>query len=114
GSLQSKEKHDIPQKRSETLTYKSDGSVASSSVRMNQEITQYDEDGSLQKTTTISGEGRLDLVIVNKDGTSKKESHVPDQVDAYGNWIKQTKWITDSNGTRPLVVTYRTITYYEK
>jgi hypothetical protein len=115
GSLREKVTHDIPQKRSETVTFKPDGSVETKSVRVNQEITQRDGDGSLVKTTTISGEGRLvDEVLVNKDGTSKRQSEVPDQLDDHGNWIKKTNLITDANGTRPLKVTYRTITYYEK
>ena len=48
----------------------------------------------------------------NPDGTIRKESQIPDEVDAHGNWLKQTKWVSDSLGTRPVKVTYRVITYY--
>ena len=53
-------------------------------------------------------------VKFSKDGSTKRESQIPDQLDSRGNWIKQTTWLTDANGTRPVKVTYRTITYYEK
>ena len=39
-----------------------------------------------------------------------RESQIADEVDTYGNWIKQTKWITDAHGRRPVKVTYRKIT----
>ncbi len=115
GSLQSTEVQDIAKKRVEMVTYNPDGSVATKSIRVNQEIAEYAEDGSLQKTTTISSQGRLpDEVTLSKDGSTRRESQVPDLIDSQGNWIKQTKWLTDSNGTRPVKVTYRAITYYEK
>ena len=50
--------------------------------------------------------------VLNKDGSTKKESNAPTQLDAYGNWTKLTKWQTDSQGTRPLSVAYRTLSYY--
>ena len=99
--------------RSETTTYKPDGSIADKTVRTAQQLEQYDADGSLQKTGTISVEHRLlDEVVLNKDGSRKKESNAPDQLDAHGNWTKLTRWQTDSQGTRPLLVAYRTLTYY--
>jgi len=114
GSLQSTAVTEIPKKRRETTTYRPDGSVETKSVQVDQEIAEYAEDGSLQKTTTISSQGRLlDEVMVSKDGATKRESQTPDQIDAQGNWIKQTKWLTDSKGTRPVKVTYRAIAYYE-
>jgi len=45
--------------------------------------------------------------VLNKDGSTNKESNGPDQVDAHGNWTKLTKWLTDSQGTRPVSVAYR-------
>jgi hypothetical protein len=114
GSLQLREVHELSSKRSEMVTYKADGSVAGKSIRVNQEITRYAEDGALRKTTSISNQGRLpDEVMLNEDGTTRRESQIPDQIDAQRNWIKQTKWITDSNGVRPVKVTYRSISYYE-
>ena len=62
---------------------------------------------------TISVETRqVDEVVLNKDGSRKKESNASDQIDAHGNWTKMTRWQTDSQGTRPLSVAYRTLTYY--
>lgn len=113
GSLASTYFYEAEKKRSETITYQPDGSVANKIVRTAQQIAQYGPDGSLQKTGTISVENRMvDEVVVNKDGSTKKESNAPDQIDAHGNWTKMTKWQTDSQGTRPLTVAYRTLSYY--
>ena len=115
GSLKSAYEYEAAKNRAETITYNVDGSVATKTVHVNREIEQYGGDGSLQLTTTVSAEGRLlDQVMVNKDGSGTRESQVPDQKDAHGNWTKQTKWLTDEKGTRPMTVTYRAITYYEK
>lgn len=113
GSLRSTEVYEAPNKQT-TITWNRDGSVASKSVRVNQEISHYGPDGSFQKATMISRDRLLDEVMLNQDGSTKRESQVPDEVDAYENWTKQTKWLTDSKGTRPLKITYRQITYYEK
>lgn len=113
GSLVSINFYEAKKNRSETTTYQPDGSIANKTVRTAQQVEQYGPDGSLQKTGTISAEHRLvDEVVLNKDGSRKKESNTPDQLDAHGNWTKLTKWQTDSQGTRPLSVTYRTLTYY--
>ncbi len=113
GSLASTTFYEAEKKRSETTNYQPDGSIANKTVRTAQQVEQYGPDGSLQKTATISVEHRLvDEVVLNKNGPTKKESSAPDQLDAYGNWTKLTKWQTDSQGTRPLTVTYRTLTYY--
>jgi antitoxin component YwqK of YwqJK toxin-antitoxin module len=113
GSLASISLYEAEKKRSEATTYNPDGSVANKTVRTAQQVEVYGPDGSLQKTTTISVEHRLaDEVVLNKDGSRKKESNAPDQLDAHGNWTKLTKWQTDSQGTRPLTVAYRTLTYY--
>ena len=114
GTLQQTEVYSAPNKR-ETTIYKPDGSIATKSLRIGQEIAYYNADGSLQKFTTISNPDRLtDELTINQKEPSKRESQIPDQTDSHGNWIKQTKWLTDANGTKPLIVTYRTITYYEK
>jgi antitoxin component YwqK of YwqJK toxin-antitoxin module len=113
GSLASTTFYEAEKRRSETITYQPDGSVANKTVRTAQQVEQYAGDGSLQKTGTISVDQRLlDEVVLNKDGSTKKESNAPDQLDAHGNWIKLTRWQTNSQGTRPLSVAYRTLTYY--
>lgn len=113
GSLSLMSIYDAEKGRSEAITYQPDGSIANRTVRTGQQIEQYGPDGSLQKTGTISMENRLvDEVVLNKGGLTRKESNAPDQLDAHGNWTKVTKWQTDSQGTRPLSVAYRTLTYY--
>jgi len=113
GSLALVSFYEAEKKRSEATTYNPDGSVANKTVRTAQQLEQYGPDGSLQKTGTISVENRLvDEVVLNKDGSAKKESNAPDQIDAHGNWTKMTRLQTDSQGTRPLTVGYRTLTYY--
>lgn len=113
GSLASINFYEAKKRRSETTNYQPDGSVADKTVRTGQQVEQYGPDGSLHKTGTISVEHRLlDEVVLNKDGLTKKESNAPDQLDAHGNWTKLTRWQTDSQGTRPLSVAYRTLTYY--
>jgi antitoxin component YwqK of YwqJK toxin-antitoxin module len=113
GSLASMNLYEAAKNRSETTTYQPDGSIANKTVRTAQQIEQYGPDGSLRKTGTISVEHRLlDEVVLNQDGSRKKESSAPDQLDAHGNWTKMTRWQTDSHGTRPLSVVYRTLTYY--
>ena len=113
GSLASISLYETEKRRSETTNYQPDGSIANKTVRTDQQLEQYGPDGSLQKTGTISVEHRLlDQVVLNNDGSTKKESSTPDQLDAHGNWTKLTRWQTDSHGTRPLSVAYRTLTYY--
>ena len=113
GSLASVQFYEAEKRRSETTTYQPDGSIANKTVRTAQQVEQYGPDGSLQKTAIISVEHRLvDQVVLNKDRSRQRESNAPDQLDAHGNWTKMTRWQTDSQGTRPLTVTYRTLTYY--
>lgn len=113
GSRRSVTTYSYETKRSETTTYRPDGSVENKSYRENWDIAQYGPDGSLQKATAISGEHRLvDEVTLEKDGSARREAERPDVIDAHGNWTKQTKWFTDETGTKPLKVTYRTLTYY--
>lgn len=113
GSLASTNFFEYEKRRSETITYKPDGSIVDKTIRTAQQVEQYGADGSLEKTGTISVEHRLlDQVVLNKDGSRKRESNAPDQLDAHGNWTKLTRWQTDSEGTRPLTVAYRTLTYY--
>ena len=113
GSLASTSFYEAEKRRSETITYQPDGSVANKTIRTGQLLEQYGPDGSLQKTTTISVPDRLlDEVVLNQDGSRRKESNAPDRLDAHGNWTKLTRWQTDSQGTRPLSVAYRTLTYY--
>jgi len=113
GSLAATTFYEPEKKRSETTAYNPDGSVANKTVRTGQQVETYGPDGSLQKTGTISVQHRLvDEVVLNKDGSRTKESNAPDQIDARGNWTKMTRLQTDSQGTRPIGVAYRTLTYY--
>ena len=113
GTLQQLEIYIAPNRKEITI-YHADGSVATKSVRVGQEIAHYNADGSLGKFTTISDPDRLtDDLTLNQKEPTKRESQIPDMVDSHGNWTKQTKWLTDANGTRPLVTTYRAITYYD-
>lgn len=113
GSLASTSFYEAEKRRTETTNYQPDGSVANKTVRTAQQVEQYGPNGSLQKIGTVSVEHRLlDQVVLNKDGSTKKESNAPDQLDAHGNWTKLTRWQTDSQGTRPLTVAYRSLTYY--
>lgn len=113
GSLQSKEDYEVANQRSELISYKPDGSVATKSVRNNADIAQYAEDGSLQKTTVIFPEDRLaDEMVLNKDGSTMRQWPHQDQLDEHGNWTRLTRWLSDAKGTRPLRVEYRALTYY--
>ena len=113
GSLRLRTIYAHETKRSETTTYRSDGSIENKSYRENWDIAQYGPDGSFQKATAISGEHRLlDEVTLDRDQPIKREAERPDLIDEHGNWTKQTKWLTDDKGTRPLKVTYRELTYY--
>ena len=114
GTLAATELYRAPNKKN-TTTYRPDGSVATTSVRVGQEIAVYKEDGSAQKFTTISDQGRLlDEVNVDQKTSPTRESQIPDEIDTQGNWTRQTKWFADVNGTRPLTTTYRAITYYNR
>lgn len=113
GSLSSKVLHDVRAKRTETFKYNSDGSVAGKSVRVNQEESEYAADGSLKKSTFFSPVGRLaEELNYNVNGNTQKQWPVQDEIDAHGNWTKLTRWISDAQGTRPISVTYRSISYY--
>lgn len=116
GSLKTRYAHtnNRKEKRVETDTFDGDGTLASKIVSANRkEITEYAADGSLRTSTILSNTGRLpDKVRYNPDGTTSKESQMLDEVDSHGNWIKSTKWVSDSQGTRPVTVSYRIITYY--
>ena len=113
GSLASTSFYEPEKRRTETISYNPDGSVTNKTVRTAQQVEQYGPDGSLQKTATISVQHRLlDEVVLTNDGSRTRESSAPDQLDAHGNWTKLTRWQTDSQGTRPLTVAYRTLTYY--
>ena len=105
----------IAPNRKEITNYKPDGSVAEKSVRVGQEIAHYNADGSLGKFTTISDQGRLlDELNVSQKDAPTRQSQIPDDVDTHGNWTKQTKWHVDDSGRKPLTVTYRAISYYDK
>lgn len=112
GSLALVSFYEAEKKRSEATTYNPDGSIVNKTIRTGQQIEQYGPDGSLQKTGTVSPDRLVDEVVLNKDGSAKKESNAADHIDAHGNWTKMTRWQTDSQGTRPLTVAYRTLTYY--
>jgi len=114
GSVLRTEATEMARKRVESINYNRDGSVQSKTIRVDREISEYAKDGSLLKTTTISTQGRLlDEVMVGPGGPTKREAQLPDQIDSHDNWTVQTKWHADANGSRPLKITYRTITYYQ-
>jgi antitoxin component YwqK of YwqJK toxin-antitoxin module len=114
GTVLRTEATEMATKRVESINYNRDGSVQSKTIRVDREISEYAKDGSLVRTTTISTQGRLlDEVIVGPNGPTKREAQLPDQIDSHDNWIVQTKWHADPNGSRPLKTTYRTITYYQ-
>ena len=113
GALRSRVVHDLLSRRSETANYNDDGTVAGNSVRSNQQITNYGPDGSLTRTAVVSDPGRLsEETKYSPDGSVVNQSPLPDQVDAQGNWVKLTEWVSDAKGRRPVKVSYRLITYY--
>jgi hypothetical protein len=113
GKLMQEETYVAPNKKT-TVKYNRDGSVATRSVRIGQEMAHYGPDGSLQKATVIAPEDRLlDEMILKNDKPTTRETQLPDETDQHGNWTKQTKWSADPKGTRRLTVTYRALTYYE-
>jgi YD repeat-containing protein len=116
GSLRKREVNTIntKEKRGEVVTFNGDGSLAGKTFWANEnEITDYATDGTLKKSTSLSTRGRLPTAVTyNADGTISKESQVPDVIDSHGNWTKQTKWVSNAQGTKVATVTYRMITYY--
>ena len=113
GKLMQEETYVAPNKKT-TVRYNRDGSVATRSVRIGQEVAHYGPDGALQKATVIAPEDRLlDEMILKNDKPTTRETQLPDDTDQHGNWTKQTKWSADPKVTRPLTVTYRALTYYE-
>ncbi len=113
GAINHKEVHNIAEKRSEFYWYDRDGSLVNTDKRVNREINSYAPNGTLIKNTILTDAGKLpDEMIVAPNGSIRKESQVPDEIDPHGNWTKQTKLVTDSQGTRPVKITYRTITYF--
>ena len=102
-----------PENRSEVFKYNRDGALLVVDKRVNGEINSYAPDGSLVKSTILTDADKLpDEMIVGPNGATRKETQNPDEIDFHLNWTKQTKWVTDSQGTRPVKVTYRTITYF--
>jgi hypothetical protein len=102
GKLMQEETYVAPNKKT-TVRYNRDGSVATRSVRIGQEVAHYGPDGALQKATVIAPEDRLlDEMIVKNDKPTTRETQLPDETDQHGNWTKQTKWSADPKGTRPL------------
>ncbi len=113
GTLTHEALYVAPNKRTE-INYKPDGSVASKSVRVGQEMAHYGPDGSLRKATVIAPEDRLlDEMMFKQDGPTTRNTELPDVIDQHGNWTRQTKWFADPSGTRPLRITYRALTYYD-
>jgi hypothetical protein len=113
GTLTHEALYVAPNKRTE-INYKPDGSVATKSVRVGQEMAHYGPDGSLQKATVIAPEDRLlDEMMFKKDGPTTRNTQLPDVIDQHGNWTRQTKWFADPSGTKPLKITYRALTYYD-
>lgn len=113
GTLTQEETYVAPNKKTE-IRYQRDGSVASKSVRVGQEMAHFGPDGSLQKATVIATEDRLlDEMNFKMDVATTRHTQLPDEIDQHGNWTKQTKWFADPHGTKPLTITYRALTYYD-
>jgi YD repeat-containing protein len=116
GSLRKREVNTInpKEKGGEAVTFNGEGSIAGKTSWANEnEITDYASDGALKKSTSLSTTGRLPTAVTyNADGTISKESQVPDVIDFHGNWTKQTKWVSNAQGTKVATVSYRIITYY--
>jgi antitoxin component YwqK of YwqJK toxin-antitoxin module len=113
GLLQQKLRHIVADRRIESVSYKADGTIAKTSVSVGYEINEFGADGSLRTTIQITDPTRLPVRSIHQpDGSMRKESEIADEIDAHGNWIKQTKWISDSEKTQPVKVIYRIITYY--
>ena len=113
GSLSQQQFTNITEKRGETLGFNPNGSLAWRSVRVNQEITDYGADGSLRKKTVIREPDRSAAESTfEPDGTITNAGPVADEIDSHGNWVKQTRWVTDAQGHRPVSVAYRTISYF--
>jgi hypothetical protein len=113
GSVSSKEFRDLRAKRSESVFYNQNGSIAQTRVREDRRINEFGPDGSLQRTIEISNPDRLPTETVhNSDGTANNYAPIADELDSHGNWTKQTRWVSDANGRRPVKVAYRTLTYF--
>ena len=112
GTLKQDEIYVAPDKKT-FINYNRDGSVASRSVRIGQEMAHYAADGTLLKATVIAPEDRLlDEMTLKKDGSATRQTQLPDELDDHGNWTRHTKWFADPKGTRPLTISYRALTYY--
>jgi hypothetical protein len=113
GAISLRDTYNASGKRTESVNYNPDGSIARRSVRVDRQINEFGADGSLTKTIDISYPDRLPTESVpNPDGSLTKDASVVDEVDSHGNWVKQTRWITDAQGSRPTKVTYRELTYF--
>ena len=113
GTMNEEQIYVAPNKQTE-IKYNGDGSVISKSVRIGQEMALYSADGTLQKATVIDSRDRLlDEMSFQQNGATTRQTQLPDLLDQHGNWTRQTKWFADPNGTRPLTISYRALTYYE-
>jgi hypothetical protein len=113
GSLRRKELVNAKTKQSETVNYNRNGTLAGSTVRVDHTIREYDKEGAFTKSVQVGDVGHLlDEFAYRPDGTTARTVEIPDEIDSHGNWVKQTKWVSDASGRRPVSVTYRAITYY--
>jgi hypothetical protein len=113
GALRRNELVNDKTKRSETVNYNLDGTLAGSTVRVDRTIREYDKNGAFTKSMQVGDVGRLlDESTYQPDGTATRTVEIPNEIDSHGNWLKQTKWVSDMHGRKPISVTYRVITYY--
>lgn len=113
GSLRSRELFNAKTRRLETMNYNPDGTLAGSSVHIDQNIKEYGKNGALTKSIQVGDIGLLlDESTFSANGSSRRVTSTPDELDSHGNWIKQTKWVSDRRGRRAVSITYREITYY--
>ena len=113
GSVRRRELFTAKTHRTETLDYNPDGTLGRTSVRVDQNIAEYNKDGAFTKSIQIGDVGRLlDESTYATDGSATRTADIPDDLDSHGNWVKKTTWISDARRRRPVKVTYRVITYY--
>jgi len=119
---QSSTNNDLQTRRARSIT------ISPTRVFESESSTTVNTDGSREYRTEGSG-GQFrrqviasenprqeDRVIYNKDGTIKEKVRILREFDSHQNMIKAT-WLSatgESAEFKPLWITYRTITYYEK
>jgi hypothetical protein len=119
---------DFKEGKSESLSYGADGTYLGKTVspiftdegeNKGSERIYYNADGSLERrdSLTYNEGGRIvERAGFKADGTLEYKWRAVYEFDSRGNWTKETKqtWVTKNGKSffEPMLVTYRTITYY--